>query len=199
MHPLVRVIGFFKVMGFLNEFWVTALLIIWWVCRIHRCCLCYKIHPEEHWVLVDMPVVVLGVLQVINELVSSHGWTYAVVYLNYLVICELWWSMSSMYGKPLELAGIVQNHGTVYHFPLGCLWSIDLSLVDVVIGSVGAVVSAVLHFLLCVQVAGPSGVDVTNMLIEPVGVAGVSLTSTNHDKQSAALLQALDIHSNVML
>ena len=46
---------------------------------------------------------------------------------------------------------------------------------------------------------GPSGVDVTNMLIKGVGVAGVSLTCTNHESQSAALLQAPNIHSNVKL
>ena len=40
----------------------------------------------------------------------------------------------------------------------------NLSLVDVVVGSVGAVVSAVLPILLQVWVAGPSTVDVTNML-----------------------------------
>ena len=45
-----------------------------------------------------------------------------------------------------------------------------------------------LHVLLPVQVAGPSGVDVTNILIEAEGVAGVSLTSTNCERQSAALL-----------
>ena len=47
--------------------------------------------------------------------------------------------------------------------------------------------------------AGPSGVDVTNMSIKAVGIAGVSLTSTKHERQSAALLQAPDMHSNVKL
>ena len=73
-----------------------------------------------------------------------------------------------------------------------------LSLVDVGVVSVG-VVLAVLFVLLWVWVAGPSGVDVTNILIKVVGVAGVSLTSTNHERQSAALLWAPDIHSNGML
>ena len=41
--------------------------------------------------------------------------------------------------------------------------------------------------------------DVTNILIKAVGVAGVSLTSTNHERQSSALLWASDIHSNVIL
>ena len=63
-----------------------------------------------------------------------------------------------------------------------------LSVVD---ASVGDVVSVGLHVLLWVQVAGPSGVVVINLLIEALGVVGVSLTSTNHDRQSAALLWAL--------
>ena len=73
-----------------------------------------------------------------------------------------------------------------------------LSLLDVGIVSTG-VVLAVLCVLLQVQVAGPSGVDVPNMLIEAVGVAWVSLTFTNHKSQPAALLQAPDIHLNVIL
>ena len=74
-----------------------------------------------------------------------------------------------------------------------------LSVVDVVVTFVGGMVSVGLHVLLWVQLAGPSGVDVTNMLIEAVVVPGVSLISTNHERQSAALLSAPDIHSNVML
>ena len=62
-----------------------------------------------------------------------------------------------------------------------------------------SVVLAVLHVLQWVWVAGPSGVDVINILIEAVGVAGVSSTSSNHERQSAALLQTPDIHSNVIL
>ena len=53
--------------------------------------------------------------------------------------------------------------------------------------------------LLQVGLARPSGVDVTNMLIEAVGVVGVSLTSTSHEGQLATLLWAPDINSNVML
>ena len=72
------------------------------------------------------------------------------------------------------------------------------SLVDV--GAVSAgVVSVVLHVLLWVLVARPSRVDVTNLLIKAVGVDGVPLTFTNHEKQSAALLQASNIHLNVIL
>ena len=74
-----------------------------------------------------------------------------------------------------------------------------LSVVDVVVGSVSSVVLVGLHVLLWVWVAGPSGVDVTNMFIEVMGVVGVSLTSTNHERQSAALVWVHDIHSNVML
>ena len=60
-----------------------------------------------------------------------------------------------------------------------------LSVVD---ASLGSVVSVGLHALLQVWVAGPSGIDVMNMLIEAVGVVGVSLISTNHDGQSVDLL-----------
>ena len=74
-----------------------------------------------------------------------------------------------------------------------------MSVVNVIVGSVGGVVSVELHVLLWVQVAGPSGVDVTNMLIEGEGFVGVSLTLTNHERQSTALMWAPDIHSNVML
>ena len=44
-----------------------------------------------------------------------------------------------------------------------------LSVIDVVIRSVSGVVSVGLHVLLQVWVAGPSGVDVTNMLNRGVG------------------------------
>ena len=47
--------------------------------------------------------------------------------------------------------------------------------------------------------AGPSGVDVTKILNEAEGVAAVSLTCTNHERQSATLLRAPDIHSNLIL
>ena len=49
-------------------------------------------------------------------------------------------------------------------------------------------VSVGLHVLLQVWVAGPFGVDVTNMLMQAVEVTGAPLTSTNHERQSAALL-----------
>ena len=73
-----------------------------------------------------------------------------------------------------------------------------VSLVDVVVGSAGSVL-AVLHILLLVQVAGPSRVDVTNIMMKAVGNAGVSLTCTNLERQSAALLQAHGIYSKVIL
>ena len=60
-----------------------------------------------------------------------------------------------------------------------------LSVID---AFVGGVVSVGLHVLLWVQVAGPSAVDITNLLIEVVGVAGVFLTSAHCERQSAALL-----------
>ena len=70
---------------------------------------------------------------------------------------------------------------------------------DVILTSVDGVVSVGVCVLLWVQVAGLSRVDVTNMLKEAVEVIGVSLTSINHERQSAALLQAPNIHSKVML
>ena len=74
-----------------------------------------------------------------------------------------------------------------------------LTVFHMVLTSVGGVVSVGVHVLLWVQVAGPSAVDVTNILMEAVEVTGVSLTSTNCDRQSAALLWAPDILSKVML
>ena len=47
--------------------------------------------------------------------------------------------------------------------------------------------------------AGPSRVNVTTMLMEVLEVNVVSLTSTNHERQSSALLWVPDIHSKVML
>ena len=73
-----------------------------------------------------------------------------------------------------------------------------ISLVDAVVGSAG-VVLAVLCILLRLQVVGPSRVDVTNILIKTVGIAGVSLTSINCERQSVALLHASDIHSKLIL
>ena len=69
-----------------------------------------------------------------------------------------------------------------------------MSLVDAVVGSAG-VVLAVLCILLWVWVVGPSKLDVTNILVNAVGITGVSLTSTNYERQLASLLQAPDIHS----
>ena len=74
-----------------------------------------------------------------------------------------------------------------------------LSVVNVVLTSVGGVVSIGLCVLLLMRVTGPSGVDVANMLIEAVEATAVSLISNNHERQSAGLLSAPDIHSKVML
>ena len=71
-----------------------------------------------------------------------------------------------------------------------------LSVVD---ASVGSVVSVGLCVLLWMWEAAPSGVVVTKMQIEAMEVAVVHLTSTNQGRQSSGLLQAPDIHSNVML
>ena len=48
------------------------------------------------------------------------------------------------------------------------------------------------------QVVGSFRVDLISMIIEDVGVTRVSMTSTNHERQSAAYLWVPDIHSNVM-
>ena len=77
--------------------------------------------------------------------------------------------------------------------------ALTLSVFNVDLTSVGGLVSVGVHILLLMQVAVPSGEDVTNMLLEAVEVTGVFLTCTNHKRQSAALLWALDIHSKVML
>ena len=74
-----------------------------------------------------------------------------------------------------------------------------MSVFDVVLTSVDGVITVGVCVLLWVWVAGPSEVDVTNMLMETLEVTGVSLTCTNHQRQSAALLQAPDIHTKVML
>ena len=66
--------------------------------------------------------------------------------------------------------------------------ALTLSLLTVILASVGGVVSVGICILLCVQVAGPSRVDVINMLMEAVEVTGVSLTSTNLERQSGALV-----------
>ena len=50
-----------------------------------------------------------------------------------------------------------------------------------------------------VWVAGSYRVDVITLLMEALESARVSLKTTNIDKQSAALLWALDVHSRVMV
>ena len=77
--------------------------------------------------------------------------------------------------------------------------ALTLSVFHVDITSVGGVVSLGVSVLLWMLVAGPSRVNVTTMLMEALEVTGVSLTSTNYERQSAALLWAPDIHSKVML
>ena len=64
------------------------------------------------------------------------------------------------------------------------------SVFDVVLTFVGGMVSAGVYVLLWVWVAGQSGVDVTKMLMEAVEATELSLTSTNHEMQSAPLLWA---------
>ena len=74
-----------------------------------------------------------------------------------------------------------------------------VSVVGVVVTSVGFVVSVGWHVSLWVWVTGLSRVDVTSIIMEAVEVTGVTMTSTSHERQSAALLQTPDIHSNVMI
>ena len=71
--------------------------------------------------------------------------------------------------------------------------------VDVDLISAGSVVYVGVSVLLWVWEVGPSAVDETTMLMGVLEVTGVSLSSTNHDRQTAALLWAPDIHSKVML
>ena len=87
----------------------------------------------------------------------------------------------------------------VFHERFGGALTIPVFDVTMDLTSAGGVVSVGVSVLLQVWVAGLSGVDVTTMWMGVLEVNGVSLTSTNHDKQSAALLQAPDIHSKVML
>ena len=73
------------------------------------------------------------------------------------------------------------------------------SNLSVVVKSTGGVVSVALCALLWVLATEPSGVYATNMLVEAVEVAGVSMTSTNHERQSAAMLWVPNIHPNLIL
>ena len=77
--------------------------------------------------------------------------------------------------------------------------ALTLSVFIVDLTSIGGAVSVGLGVILWVWVAGPSRLDVTIMVMEAVEVTGVSLTSTNHGRQSAVLLQVPDIHSKVMI
>ena len=77
--------------------------------------------------------------------------------------------------------------------------ALTLSVFDVDLTFVAGVVSVGVSVLQQVWVAGPSRVDVTTMLVEALQVVTVSLTSTNCERHSAALLQAPDIHSKLML
>ena len=52
--------------------------------------------------------------------------------------------------------------------------------------------------MLQVWLAGPYGLDVPTMLMGALETTGMSLTSTNHARQSGALLWAPDNHSKLM-
>ena len=96
-------------------------------CRICRCCLCWRIHLEEHWVKCVMLAVGLGVSLVVGEPRTSDGWTYVVVCLSHPVICGLWFSMNGVLGRPLELDEITQTDecGYPFSFLLRSLWGVD--------------------------------------------------------------------------
>ena len=120
--------------------------------------------------------------------------------VNVSTSCEGTLPLSSLLDIHLQKGSIICiSLGVSFQSPVRCGGPFTLSVVDAVVGSVGGVVSVWLPVLLQVWVVGPSWVDVTRMLIEAVGFVGLSLTSTNSERQSAALLWAPDIHQNVML
>ena len=119
--------------------------------------------------------------------------------VNVSTLCEGTLPLSNLLEIHLQKESVLcMSLGVSFLFSVRGGSAFIMSLIDPVVGSVG-VVLAVLCVLLWVWVAGPSGVDVTNILIKAVGLAGVSLTSTNHERQSAALLWASDIHSKLIL
>ena len=77
--------------------------------------------------------------------------------------------------------------------------ALSLSVCDLDLILIGGVLSVGVCVLLWVQVAGQSRVDVTTMLMETGEVTGMSLTSNDHERQPATLLQAPDIHLKVTL
>ena len=81
----------------------------------------------------------------------------------------------------------------------GGAFTVEVYVVDADLTSAGGVVSVGVSILVWLWVAGPSGVDVTILLMGALAVPGVSLTSTNHERQSAALLWIPDILSKVLL
>ena len=122
-----------------------------------------------------------------------------VIYVNVFISCEGALPLTNILEIGLQKGSMLCTSLRVsFHSVVRVGGVFTLSLVDVGIVSTG-VVSAVLHVLLWVQVAIPSGVDVTNMLVKAVGVTVESLTFTNHERQSAALLWAPNIHLNDIL
>ena len=88
--------------------------------------------------------------------------------------------MSTLCGDALPLSNLLEMHlqkGSDLCMSLRVSMrgggTFIVSLVDAVVGSAG-VELAVLQILLQVWMAGPSRVDVTNILIEAVGITGVS-------------------------
>ena len=65
--------------------------------------------------------------------------------------------------------------------------TLTFSVFDVDLTTVGGVVSVGESVLLWVWVAGPSRVNVTNKFMESVEFSRVSLTHTNHERQTAVV------------
>ena len=119
--------------------------------------------------------------------------------MNVFILCEGTLPLTNLFEIHLQKASILcMSLRISFQSAVIVGGAFTLSLVDVGIVSAD-VVLAVLHVLLQMQLARLSGVDVTNILNKTVWVSGASLTSTNHERQSAAFLQTPDIHSNLIL
>ena len=119
--------------------------------------------------------------------------------VNVITLCEDALPLSNLLEIPLQKGSVLcMSLRVSFLFSARGRGMFTMSLVDGLVGSAG-VVLAVLCILLWVWVAAPSGVDVINILIDTVGIAGGYLTSTSHDRQSAGLLWAPDIHLKLIL
>ena len=120
-------------------------------------------------------------------------------------VAALWWSALQLSNN----LGIHLKNGSLF-----CLYSnislwfsmkgrdaftIVVSCCDGGETSAWGIMSINVFVVLWVWVAGPSGGDVTTMLMRMLAAAGVLGTLTNQDRQSVVLIHAPDIHLNVML